>query len=40
MTDDEAEARELEALIQELVYRLDDSREDSAEHRMIQVRHP
>jgi len=28
MTDDEAE------------YRLDDSREDSAEHRMIQVRHP
>ena len=29
------EADELEAVIRKLVYRLDDAREDSAEHRII-----
>jgi hypothetical protein len=30
---------ELEAIIQRLVYRLDDAREGSAEHKMIMTRH-
>ena|SRR5215831_15266687 len=34
--EERAEADKLEALIQELVYRLDDAREGSAEHRMLQ----
>ena len=36
MNDNATEADKLEALIQELVDRLDDAREGSAEHRMLQ----